>query len=169
MGLFICDLCNKHLDITAGGSHVCNQEDIRKHVEQLELAARTAERNLDEMQNAVLMILKELPSLEGEKVQVNAEWLRRLWGATKNQWYDAKTADDFLVQWMVTHRILCEAYDVFRSKKYGHSQTLLQKLTDLREACDNSKAVLGYKDSHFDMSPEDLAKGVLHESEGYNP
>ena len=156
MGLFVCHLCNEHLGITVGGSHVCNQENIRKHVEILERRARDAEFNLKEMQNAVLMILQELSSLEGDKIPVSGEWLRRLCGATKDCWYEAKGADDFLVRWMVIHRILCEAYDVFRSKKYGHSQTLLQKLTDLREACGKSKDVLGYNDSHFDQTPEDL-------------
>jgi len=84
--------------------------------------------------------------------------LRKLWNATENQWYEAKTADDFITCWMVTHRILCEAYDVFRSKKYGHAQTILQKLKDLRKACDESQKVLGYENSNLDMSPEDLIK-----------
>ena len=157
MGLFLCDLCDQQLGFD--GNHFCATANIRKKNERLEKDKRTAERRLDEMQNAVLMLLKELPSLAVERINVDAKWLRRLWDATQGRWDEAKTADEFLSHWLATHRVLCEAYDVFRTEKYGHPQTLLQKLTDLRIVCDSSKKVLGYEASDFDMTPEDLVGG----------
>lgn len=157
MAFPICSLCDEPLSFT-GPPHECSREKIMANITRLQDAERVASQKLEDMQNSVLVMLKEVGGpFEGDKVTVNAAWLRRLWDATNNCWYEAKNADDFLVQWMATHRILCEAYDVFRSKKYGHKQTLLQKLTDLREACDKSKPILGYNDSHFDVTPEDLA------------
>ncbi|RJQ25694.1 hypothetical protein C4577_04850, partial [Candidatus Parcubacteria bacterium] len=104
MGLFVCDLCGFQGGL--GCSHECKKEDIRKHAKYLDLEKRTAEDHLEKMKNAVLMILKNLPSLEGNKIEVSGDWLRKLWNATENQWYEAKTADDFITCWMVTHRIL---------------------------------------------------------------
>lgn len=57
---------------------------------------------------------------------------------------------------MATHGILCKAYDLFRSKRYGKVETTLEKLQNLRAACDRSKEVLGYHDSNLDMTPEDV-------------
>ncbi len=155
MGLFLCDLCNEHLGLSSKGltPHVCDPETLRKRVRQLEDAARTAERRLDEIQNAVFMVLQELPSLEGEQVAVSGAWLRRLWDAARCVWYHAETPDNFLSRWLVKGFVLSRAYALFR-KKGG--KTLLDKLVGLRQACDESRPVLGYENSPFDLSPEDL-------------
>lgn len=156
MGLFLCPMCNEHL--TLDPPHVCEREKIIAYVERLEHEARLAEHRLSEIQNAVMKVLQPLSSLDGEEVTVKTEWLRKLWDAANCRWHEAKIADSFLVHWMATHRILCEAFDLFRSKKYGKSQTLLEKLKDLRDACDKAKETLGYRDSNLDMTPEDLAE-----------
>lgn len=152
MCLILCKVCDEELTHT----HVCNPEKIIAYVDRLRREARTAESKLSEIQNAVMKVLQPIPHLENEEVTVKTEWLRKLWNAANCQWDEVKTADSFLVHWMATHRILCEAFDVFRSKKYGKSQTLLEKLRDLREACDKAKETLGYQESNLDMSPEDL-------------
>ena len=84
MGLFLCDICNEHLTLE---KHVCNPEKISNYIHKLQDNASIAERRLSDMQNAVFMILQELPSLEGEKITINAEWLRRLWCAAQCRWY----------------------------------------------------------------------------------
>lgn len=153
MGLFLCDLCNAHLTLDP---HECDKEKILRNIQQLEERARIAERNLDDVQNAVFKLLEPLGSLDGEEVTVKTEWLQWLWDAARCKWHKADTAKSFLCHWMATHRILCEAFDLFRSKKHGHVETKLNKLKHLREACDKAKEVLGYQDSNLDLTPEDL-------------
>jgi len=152
----ICDICDKALGWTPH-EHVCDPEKIREHVHELRTRAAVAENRLNSVQDAIFKLLEPLPSLNDETVTVKSEWLRKLWESAQCQWHEAKTADSFLVRWMALHRILCEAFDLFRSKKYGKTQTLLEKLKDLREACDKAKETLGYQDSKLDMTPEDLA------------
>jgi hypothetical protein len=152
----MCRMCGGHLSLD--NPHVCDPEKVRERMEELEHQARIAEHRLSDIQNAVMKVLQPLPNLEGEEVTVKTEWLRKLWDSANCQWHEAKTADSFLVHWMATHRILCEAFDLFRSKKYGKSQTLLEKLRELRDACDKAKDTLGYRDSNLDMTPEELAE-----------
>ena len=158
MGLFLCHICNEQLGFE--NPHKCDPETIRKYVGSLQDAARLAERRLDDMQNAVFMLIHELPSLEGEEITVKTKWLTRLWEATKCRWYEAETKEQFLVCWMATHRILCEAFDLFRDEKHGKKETLLQKLVALKEACTNAQEFLGYKDSKLHLSPEDICKNL---------
>ncbi len=116
MGLFVCDKCGFEggVHLYAGG-HVCEEQAILDHVKKLRDRASEAETKLDNIRNAVFMVLKDLPDLEGETVSVKTQTLRSLWDAAKCQWHEQKSADSFLVCWLVTHRILCEAFDLFRS------------------------------------------------------
>lgn len=155
MGLLICDSCNRQMDW--GGEHVCKPNDIRYHVAELENRARVAEDNVSDMRNDMYWVLKDLPSLEGDKLEVSGKLIRQLWDAVGGQWYEHKTADSFLSMWLATHRILCEAFDLFRTKKKGGTTgTVLERLKELRRACDEARIVLGYLDSKFDVTPEEL-------------
>jgi hypothetical protein len=155
VGILICRTCD--VDITGDGNHVCSQKAVLALVERLREETRTAEQRLSDIRNAVFRALEELPGREGELVAVPFDRLRQLWDAAQCRWYEATTADDFLARWLATHRILCEAFDVFRSVKCGKRETLLEKLLALRAACDAARATLGYENSGFDLTPEDLA------------
>lgn len=87
MGWLPCPLCGEDLlGLALEEKHVCDHEKIRKNFEELDLAARTAEYRLRNMQNAVMRVFQEIPSLEGDKVEVSTIWLRRLWNVTKSEW-----------------------------------------------------------------------------------
>lgn len=100
-------------------------------------------------------MLKELPSLEGDSIQVSGSWMRRLWDAIQGRWYDAKDADTFMVHDFAKQNILCAAYDLFREKK---NKTVLDKLKRLKEACESSVKALGYNTKPFTINPEDIVK-----------
>jgi hypothetical protein len=150
LGLFLCDICDEQLSLEV---HVCEPDKIRARIQKLQDATRIAEFRWDKVRNAVYMILQSLPLLGDEKVVIEAEWLRRLWDAADCRWYENTSADNFLVRWIAVHRILSEAFDVFRSKK---NETLLVKLQALKKVCDEAKEVLGYQNSILDLMPEDL-------------
>lgn len=152
MGILICEICNEHLPLCAEAydSHVCDPNKIEAHVKRLRNEKTEAEHRLSDIKDAVFKVIKDLPSLEGETVTVKTEWLRKLWDSANCRWYDAKTADSFLSEWLSTHMILCEAFDLFESKG-----SLLQRLQKLREACDNANERLNYN-AKFDLSPEDI-------------
>ena len=158
MGLFLCDVCLAQLEPGSMSPHVCDPEKARKHAKYQEDRAIAAEGKLEVVRNAVFMLLHQLPSLNTEQVNVSGEWLRNLWKAADCQWDEVKTADSFLVRWMATHRILRESFRLFRSKNCGKVESLLSKLQLLRQACDKAKEVLGYQDSKFDLTPEDVLK-----------
>lgn len=153
MGVHICQMCNEHINFD--DVHVCNPDKIKAYVSKLEEDVRDARNKLESMQNAVFMLVQELPSLGTGAVCVDTKWVRQLWLATNCHWYKVETVDDFHVQWLATHRVLCEAFDVFRAERLEHSRTLLQKLTDLKEACAKA-AELMYPDSGLIITPEEL-------------
>lgn len=157
MGLFLCDMCNEQL--TFDSPHVCDPGKLRAYIAELELRARKAEHKLNVMEDAVLYTLKELPSLEGEKIEVSTKWLRMLWQAAECRFDKYEEPEAFIGHWMAMHRILCEAFDLFRSRKYGKPSNLLKNLQELKEACEIAKKVLGYQDSVLDLSPEDIVEG----------
>ncbi len=153
MGLFLCSVCDEQIGFGSIPEHVCDHEKIKALTSKLRDQANAAESKLHDIKNAVFMTLQQLPSLDPEEVTIPTEWLRNLWKAAECQWYSEKTADNFLSRWIATHRTLCEAFDLFRSKK---SESKLEKLQALREACDNAAELLGYQDSKLDLRPEDL-------------
>ncbi len=168
MGLFLCDLCDKPLEWQTDEKmwlpHVCLRESIRLKINNLEERCRKAENRLIDIQESVFRILTEIgfPVDDNCSNLISNELLGRLWRAADCKWHNADTASDFHSEWMATHRVLCEAFDVFRSKKYGNRETLLEKLTRLKESCDVAKKVLGYENSELDMTPEQLVKNNEH-------
>ncbi len=157
MGLFICDICNEQLN----GKHVCNLENVKKYVNELKESAMVSAKNLAEIQNAVFMILQELPPPSSAAGWAADEWIDRLWEAAKCQHNNIKTKEQFLVRWTTMHRILSEAFDVFRSVKYGKKESILDKLKSLKEACKTAQEVFGYQDSKLDLTPEDICDEIL--------
>lgn len=150
MGLFLCPKCDlQHIGTP------CKEEDIIAHVEQLKREKWEAEQKLDQIRNAIFMIIQELPSLEGE-IKVNKDWLDRLWKAGQCQWYEAKTTETFLVRWCALHFLLSDTYDLFRKNRYGKELSFLDKLKKLKKQVDRSQEVMGYQDSKLDYEPEDL-------------
>lgn len=153
MGLFLCECCGKHWN----PEHLCKPEDIEQYIREMDYRARMAELNLDKIRYAVRLMLQEIPSLDGEEVTIKTAWLRKLWNAAELTVDDSKTIDNFLARNLAMSRLLCEAFDMWRSRK---KETTLQKLKSLRTVCDNAKEVFGYHDSVFDMSPEQVHESV---------
>ncbi len=150
--MFICKTCDAHLGLNSD-PHTCDPDKILAHIDELKNRARTAEHKVTLIQDAVYEVMIDIPSLETDVVSVKPEWLRKLWDAAQCRYYDATTADSFLVQWIAMHHLLCEAFDVFRSKR---GETLLGKLKNLRRSADHAKEVFGYEDSKLDLMPDDL-------------
>lgn len=154
MGLFLCPLCNDHFTIDP--PHKCNDSKITSYIKKLKTEAHEAEMNLHLMQDDILFLIKEIPSLEKEKVEVSTKWIKSLWQYAGGNFYRTEDPVSFLSHWMAMHRILCEAFDLFRSKNYKEPKNLLSNLKQLLEVCEHAKTVLGYEDSKFDLSPEDI-------------
>ena len=150
MGLFLCRMCDEQLGSLP---HVCNPDVIVNRINKLENEIRLTENKLNGIKNSVFMLLQSLPSLEGDSVSVETEWIRKIWQAAECQWYENKNPDKFLVRWISLHRILCEAFDLFKSRK---KEPVLEKLKDLKEACSNAQKLLNYQDTKLDLTPEDL-------------
>lgn len=151
MGLFLCNVCDK--EVNTKGEHICSKEDIIQHIDFWKNLAYKNQIYLDKIQNAVYNIFQSLPSLDASAVLVETNWLRQLYKAADCQWYKEKSADNFLVRWLVTHSVLCEAFDLFRSKK---KETKLEKLQNLRKACKEVADTLDYNDANLDILPEQL-------------
>lgn len=154
MGLFLCKLCNAHLDMSP---HKCDPEAIEAHIFQLENEKWQAQNHLNQVRNTIYNLLKPLETLEGESVIVKGDLLRNLWSAANCEWHNAKTADNFLSHWMALHKILRKAFDLFRSKK---KETPLEKLNQLKNSVDTAKEVLGYQDSKLDLTLEDFINEI---------
>ena len=159
MGLIICPICDDHSGICVDHKHECTTENIIKNVKRLEEEAATAKRNLDKIQNDVMMLLHTLPSLDGEEISVKTDWIRTLWKAAKCNWDGEQSADSFIARWLAIHRILCEAFDLFRGGRFNTKEPLLHRLTVLKEMCVNAQEILGYNEkgsSPLFLSPQDI-------------
>lgn len=160
MGMIICNICDKNLGLGPEVfEHKCEEKTIRAHIERLREAARTAETRLESIRNAVLRMVEGLPTLEGEQTTVSTKWLNQLWDAVECNWWEAKTADSFLVRDIAKQSVLIEANYLFRSKRFGEILTTLEKLTKLKKTCEKSYKILQYGDCEFDLSPEDVLNG----------
>ncbi len=152
MGLLLCEICGEEF----GGvnPHVCDPVKIVMHIQELIKSSHDAMAKTDNMRNAVFMLLQSLPSVEGEEVTVKTKWLKDLWAASGAVFYKPSSMEEFHQKWMALHLILSRSFDLFRDRK--SNGTLQDKLKRLRTVCDNAKEVMGYQDSKFDLSPEDL-------------
>lgn len=152
MCLIICRLCNEEIGFE---THTCDPEKIANYINQLKQDLIDSGDKLECMANAVFMVLKDLPKLDGNPVEVSPVWLQRLWEAVEGKYYKADTADLFIIQSLAKQQILCAAYELFRDRK---GKTLLEKLQRLKETCDNSVKALGYDNtkSPFTITPEDI-------------
>lgn len=149
MGLFLCELCGEQL----GHHHECKTSDILARINKLEDDKRNAELSLDGIRNAVYKILQGFPEAYGGSVEVPYRDIIRLWEAASCRWHRSQTPEQFLVCWIAVHRILVEAFRVFKT---NNREPLVEKLRALRVACDQAREALGYTDSILDMSPEDV-------------
>lgn len=157
MGLFICKICDAHLPISFERDvHKCDMAVVEKRIEKLEYDRNIAERKLDKIRDSIFFIIQSLPSLDPKEITVETELIRKLWKVAECRDLNADTADSFLCQHIAYHRILCESFGIFKSKEFGKSKNLLEKLKEVYEACLNAKKVLGYEDSKFDLTPEEL-------------
>jgi hypothetical protein len=154
MGIFVCEVCGYEGGLGQPGGHVCHPSDVLLHVRELKASANEAHLQIRDIQNAVFRILEDVPSLEGGTVEVKTEWLRRLWDAARCQRNEDSSLDNFLARWMSMHRIMANAFDVFRFRK---EESLVKKLTRLRQQCDHAMVVFGYN-SKLDLTPEEAAK-----------
>lgn len=157
MGYPICDICDKGMGFD--GDHVCDPENIKKFVDDCQKRAREAENKLDNIRNSILMLLQSLPSFGDGEVSVDTDWIRKIWNAAECRDYDAKTPESFLVQWLATHGVLCEAFSLFRTEEIGRrdNTSTLEKLQALRKACDEAKEILYKNDgSPFDLTAENI-------------
>lgn len=162
MCLIICDVCDETLSDFSG--HICNPEKIKSYVNELKERTIRSERKLDSIQNAIMLVVKSLPTLDGNFVTIEKKLLDDIWNAAQCEWFESKTADSFLTMWLLTHRVMCEAFDVFRSTRFGHKQTLLQKLQYLKESCDEANSALYNNEDGFDCTPEELVNAKTNEA-----
>lgn len=158
-----CDICDEYIDYS-GDKHVCNKSDILERFRFLEERATKAERRLERINDTALKLFSTLPELDLDMVCVDVVWLKKLWEALECNWdYQGNTLDLFHIQWMATHRVLCEAFDVFRSfHNHGINKTpsLLEKLKVLHEFCIKAAKTCNYDDESLDMTPEELVKNA---------
>lgn len=157
--LILCDVCNK--DITGSGfngaaKHVCSRDDIIAYVNQLTNHANDAERKLNQVRSAVLKILTSIPNIEKPTHTFPADLITELWEAAVLRDRDIETAAEYHNQWMSLHRILCEAFDLFRPLKHGRAETLLARLEALKKVCLHAQAIHGYTDSKLTLTPQDI-------------
>ncbi len=152
MGMFICKFCNYRDGL--GCEHVCRPEDVLAYIDSLTDGIRELSKKVHSIKNCVLKLLQETAESRGSVS--DSIWLQRLWDAADvGSFWDAKGSEDFQIHWLATQWVLCDAFDLFREKG-----SLLDKLTVLRKRCDESKKTLGYDDSVFSLSPEDLIAGL---------
>lgn len=154
MSITFCDVCGSQ----SHPGEPCRPERVRQRIATFLDHADRAERSLDNARNAVQKLLAELPSLEGEKVEVEARWLRDLWSATGIDWldlpYDTGSADNFHATWARVKLVLLRAMSLFASK--GSSTPRLEKLRALKDACVGAAALLRYGNVKLDIEPEDI-------------
>lgn len=169
MGLFLCDLCDKDLGGFTSSSveHVCNREDILKRIKTLANSAWKAENHLATIRSKTQLLIKELPSLDEEEVIVKTKWLQDLWKATEAHHNEGEggSPTEFLSLWLFQQRVLCEAFDLFRSKTGRMPETALVKLQNLRKVCDEAKAHIYPGGSPFDISPQDIIDEILYSAD----
>lgn len=161
MGYPTCDICNQGIGFR-DDEHICNSEDIEKYIKSMDEKTRKTQGQLDNIRDSILMLIQSLPSLENEKTVVDTKWIRSIWDAAQCRDYDARTPETFLVKWLVTHRVLCEAFSLFRTEETGRKKMpVLERLEFLRRSVDEARTILGYEDeSPFDVTPEDILKGI---------
>lgn len=156
-----CDICGEELSFT--GDHACDMDKVRKIIKDLNEMVRIKDGTMEIIQDGVLLLFSEIPSVEHlqqENIEVKVHWLRMLWDAANGKFNDVEIADSFLSQWIATHLVLSEAFDLFRSKSFRKNHGLLEKLKELKFACDEAKETLGYQDSILDLTPEDIIKNA---------
>ena len=91
-------------------------------------------------------------------VKIDGKIIQELWELCVTHGYpSAESAECFLSRWLVTHRILIEAYDLFRERD---SSTILQRLEELEKACRDSQDIMGYNDSKLTLTSKDLKNGL---------
>ena len=161
MGYLACDLCRVCLLSEDEDKHVCKEEDVRKHFEELQQRMREAEHKTENMVSAVKNLLISLPSLDHEEVTVKTELLKQLYEAvTPNAVPVLNRATWFHSKWFATHFVLTKAFGLFKKKSYTEDKSHLAKLTSLYEACKEAKKVLHYEDSIFDVTLEEFLNGA---------
>ena len=151
MGYFCCDLCLRPLNLDV--AHVCDPDDVRRHVHELKDEAWKDREHCRQVRDRVLVLLAELPSLQGSEVVVRTDLLRDLYAAAAEPARPEKVADHFHARWASLHRILVSAFDVFRRER-----PLAGLLTRLREDCLKAREVMGYQTSELPYSPEDVLR-----------
>jgi hypothetical protein len=162
MGLFICQLCNKDMSKT----HQCERDDIIKRIESLGNVAWKAEMRLSNIRSKVKLLIKELSSLDEEEIIVKTKWIKDLWEATEARCSETRNNDvnEFLSVWLHQQHVLCEAFDLFRSKK---NETVLVKLRNLHKACEEARNFIYTGSSPFDITPDDILDEIIRDSD-YN-
>lgn len=160
MGLFLCPCCDQNMfgeNVIDGKyvPHVCKQEDIEKHVVSLRNEISSLESKIFDISDKLELFVHNLPSLDGK---IDGKIIQELWELCVTHGYpSAESAECFLSRWLVTHRILIEAYDLFRERD---SSTILQRLEELEKACRDSQDIMGYNDSKLTLTSKDLINGL---------
>jgi hypothetical protein len=169
MGFCPCDLCDEDLlGLKIDEEHICNLNKVRIKIKRLQENRNQACADLNKIQDGVFKVLskyhKEL-LWGGEEIVIKASYIVDLWNAAGCIHYKATTAEDFLGEWLVTHRVLCEAFDVFekRPNGMGESQTS-QKLQRLLEACEVASKSLNYN-TEFDLGPNEVIEKGYKENQ----
>jgi hypothetical protein len=152
MGLFLCEVCNEQLT----KDHICDRQKIIDHIEFLKLQADKHHLQVTQVRDSILFLIKSLPSLDSETVEVKTDLIREVYASAGDSWDGKyKTADSYLIMWIAMHQLLSRAFELFKPKKKGD---LLTKMKALKAACLHAKEILQYKNTDISLEPEDVLK-----------
>lgn len=152
MCLILCDICDANItgEVFNKIEHVCKREDIEKNVKKLTETMNFYQSKL----NTVEELLHYYISEKVEIRQDEKEFLDKMMMAVSPNLvsYSSETSESFLVKWLATHRVLCEAFQLF----YKDGRPILEKLKDLEDSIANARQVLKYTTSKDVMTSEEL-------------
>lgn len=180
MGCFQCKVCNAPLSLFSkepteevvernpeSTGFICNKcRHIEKEFDFLNDQLNESQTALRRIKEKTLKIIKDYYKdlLEKETIEIKSSEFKDLWNATENRWFDSDSYDKFLSETVVEGRLMCEAFSIFRSKSNRiNSETLLGKLKNLKEACDNVVKHHEWEEDMFDLNPEDVIKQAKQE------
>jgi len=152
MCLILCDICDVNItsDMFNNVEHVCKREDIEKNVKKLTETMNFYHGkliNAEELLNCY--ISKKMEIREDERVFLD-KMMKILSPGLAS--FSSETSESFLVKWIATHSVLCEAFQLF----YKDGRPILEKLKDLEDSIANARQVLKYKTSKDVMTSEEL-------------
>lgn len=156
MCLIVCDICDVNITSDAFNNveHVCKREDIEKNVKKLTETMHFYESKLftaEELLDYYISEKKEIKTDEKEFLDKMLKILSPGFAVSS-----LETSESFLVKWLATHGVLCEAFQLF----YKDGRPILEKLKTLEDSIANARQILKYTTSKDVMTSEELYESL---------